>query len=414
MSDRHEGPSSTLDDEFERLGRKAGAELRTSPPPDGPRMIERTSNRRRATITTIACTATVAVIVTVLVVARREPQPQQDNHPVATTSPSPTPTSLVAGTWREVPDSPLALKFPSSATWTGDEAVMLGRNDIGSSTLSAVAYDVRRDQWRQLADPPAALNAESFPWESRLTSWTGSEVLVSTSQGEVFAYDPVRNMWNERSSADESMGLASLDSRIAVSARGVLARSSQGWWWYESSTDRWEALPSPALGVDFSMVDELDGDTMVATQIEDSTITSAVLDIDTRTWQNGPSVTLESPRFDAQCDATDGRVVCLADGYSAATGVVIDPLVGSVGTFTLGSHSNSLTLWGIPWFTHAWKLLSPRSATWEDLPGLGEIDGFTAAVWTGTEIVFFGGNNAESGQHFGTTAAYAPRELPSQ
>ena len=418
MSNHHDDQSTALHDEFERLGRKAGAELRTSPPPDGHRLVERTSNSRRVTIATIATVATVAILVAGLVVARHQPHPRPDNQPEETTTSTPTTeaaTRGVPGTWRVLADSPLALHYPASATWTGNEAVVLGKNDLGSATISALAYDVGRDQWKQLADPPVALASESFPLGAHLTSWTGSEVLVSTSLGEVFAYNPTENLWKKRTPAKESMGLSVTDSHVAVSPRGVLANSSRGWWWYENATDRWEAIPSPERGVDYSMVDELNADTMVATKIDGSenTITSAIFDIDTRTWRNGPPVGLSSPRGDPRCNAADGLVVCFAEGFGTLQGVVIDPVVGSVGTFNLGNHDNTLTILGIPWFTHAWKLLSPRSATWEDLPSLAGTDSFDAGFWTGSEIVFFGGgNSATPDQRRGTTAAYSPLHRP--
>ena len=94
------------------------------------------------------------------------------------------------------------------------------------------------------------------------------------------------------------------------------------------------------------------------------------------------------------------------------TGVVVEPLVGSVGTFRLGNHSNGLTISGIPWFAHAWNSQTPIGDM-EDLPNLGEIDGFNAAVWTSSEIVFFGGSNG-AGRWLGTTAAYTPVQSPGQ
>ena len=42
----------------------------------------------------------------------------------------------------------------------------------------------------------------------------------------------------------------------------MLARSPQGWWWYEKSTDRWSTLPAPDLGAGNIVIDELDDDTM--------------------------------------------------------------------------------------------------------------------------------------------------------
>jgi hypothetical protein len=96
---------------------------------------------------------------------------------------------------------------------------------------------------------------------------------------------------------------------------------------------------------------------------------------------------------------------------------VIDPLVGLLDRFDLGNHSNTINTVGLPWMTHAWKLLAPRTATWEDLPPspLAGADSFSAAVWTGAEIVFLGGNDSASGDGpLSGTAAYTPLHLPGQ
>ena len=65
MSDHPDQGSATtseVDDEFERLGRTAGSELRTPPPRDGHRLVERTSYVRRATLATLTVGTTLAVV----------------------------------------------------------------------------------------------------------------------------------------------------------------------------------------------------------------------------------------------------------------------------------------------------------------------------------------------------------------
>jgi hypothetical protein len=202
------------------------------------------------------------------------------------------------------------------------------------------------------------------------------------------------------------MGLAS-GSVLAVSSRGVLARSSAGWWWYDDATDRWEELPPPGLDANKTTLDALDDHRMVATQIDGSMLTSSVLDIQARTWADGPRVQGPSEPREMQCGAANGLLVCFAEGFGSAAGVVIDPLVGSVGTFTLGPHESVISAYGTPWFAHAGKILLARpDPTWEDLPPPGDTGSFGAAVWTGVEIVFFGSG-------LGTTAAYTPRSIPA-
>ena len=166
------------------------------------------------------------------------------------------------------------------------------------------------------------------------------------------------------------------------------------------------------------MLENLDPGRIVAAHVEGTTITSAVFDVASRSWRVGPPVddALVSDRDQPTCGVNDGLLVCFAENFDSIDGVVIDPLVGRQDGFELGSHSNPFTVKGLPWMTHASKLLSPRTATWEDLPPGPDrgIDSFTAAVWTGSEIVFLGGSNSGSGKPFGTTTAYTPIQLPGR
>lgn len=437
MDDHSNTDVDLVDDEFERLGRLAGAELRQPPPADGPETVLRTAHRRRATVAVVAAGVTVAVVVTGLFVATS--RTHDEPAPIATVpTPAPVvPTTAPAdpenaappdaerrttpGTWRAVADpSSLAPEFPAAAVWTGTDVIVIGSHVINNSELappSAAAYDVGQDQWRALAEPPPAFSTESPGTGVPVMQWTGSEVLAATSQGEVYAYDPVQDLWEARARPDESMSLPSPGALVAVSARGALARSSTGWWWYEHTTDQWESVPAPPGGDGHSTLAALDQDRIVAASIDDATITSAVFDIASRTWRSGPPVE-DAPVSDRDdsttCDANEGLLVCWAEGVGKLDGVVIDPLVGRLDRFALGSHSNSLTTKGLPWMTHAWKLLAPRTATWEDLPPTpdGGVDSFSAAVWTGSEIVFLGGSHSATGEPLGATAAYTPLRRP--
>ena len=149
MSDHPDQGSATtseVDDEFERLGRTAGSELRTPPPRDGHRLVERTSYVRRATLATLTVGTTLAVVVGGLLVLTRDPHSRENDRPVdvtTTTHSVVTPTSLVPfvgtiGSFRVLADSRLEPKFPAAATWTGDEAIVLGINEAGGDRKSVV------------------------------------------------------------------------------------------------------------------------------------------------------------------------------------------------------------------------------------------------------------------------------------
>lgn len=85
MSDQVDDLSmKTEDDEFERLGRRAGAELRLRPPDDGPESIHRTARRRRAATVSATVAVVLAVVVGGLIAVERN-RHVEVNEPSATT-----------------------------------------------------------------------------------------------------------------------------------------------------------------------------------------------------------------------------------------------------------------------------------------------------------------------------------------
>jgi hypothetical protein len=76
-----------VDDEFERLGRLAGAELRRPAPADGPGTVLRSAHRRRTTTAMVAAGVTVAVVATGLFVTSS--RSQDEPAPIAPVPPSP-------------------------------------------------------------------------------------------------------------------------------------------------------------------------------------------------------------------------------------------------------------------------------------------------------------------------------------
>lgn len=403
-------------DEFERLGRRAGEELRTPAPSDGDQSVQRSVRRRRAAValTGVGVTSMLLVVGLLVINRNRQLQPDDQRPPQPPPSLATLPLKTTPGTWRAIPDAPLAPAVAYAAVWTGTDAIVLGLDgDAANPEPSAVAYDVAHDQWRRLADPPSGVAMQLRSGSSAGlvpdgTAWTGRELLVATQMGDVFAYDPLQDTWTARPAALEPLKL------VAVSARGVLARSEQGWWWQEAASTGWQAVPLPALGVDYTLLSVLDANTLVATHADGSTFTSSVFDADTKTWQEGPAV-VGPPitRDEIRALGVNGLLVLSAEGYSGLHGVAYDPLLGSTLPFKMGEHSNALTVTGIPWWTHDWKLLDPHTAAWEELPSYENFDGFGAAVWTGSEIVFFGGNNSASRSPLtGQVAAYTPLSTP--
>lgn len=400
--------------EFERLGRRAGAELRTAPPEDGIHDLQRVVRRRAATRVVAGCVvfAVLATGAWAVLRGRGGDEMPVDQTPVPTV---PLPVGE-AGTWRALAQPVTAPEVATSAAWTGTEVLVLGMRGPKAPSGTADAYDVRNDSWRSLALPPTALLG------GVRTVWTGSALLAVGQRGEVFSYDPNQDRWTRSASPDSAVfedGAA-----VSVSSSGVLARSVDGWWWYDAATDGWSTVPSPDPALDGgaslaggaaggAALDVLTPTSFVLAVHDGGRTSYSVFDIGSGEWSplhsvDGPAAT----RGDPICQAADGRLVCWAEGVGTLDGIVIDVDSGTTSPFSLDHGASVLATRGTPWFGHAWSLLLARTATWESLPLLEGVDGFATAIWNGRELLMFGGQ-VESGAPGGRfAAAYTPVVQP--
>jgi hypothetical protein len=84
---------------------------------------------------------------------------------------------------------------PAAAVWTGEELILLGSSAFSPPDAlrppEALAYDPDRRRWRVLPPPPLQ------PGEAGggVPVWTGRELLLVSSTGSHFAYDPDGDRW---------------------------------------------------------------------------------------------------------------------------------------------------------------------------------------------------------------------------
>ena len=82
---------------------------------------------------------------------------------------------------------------------------------------------------------------------------------------------------------------------------------------------------------------------------------------------------------------------------------------------TVGGQGNAVTFDGFaagPWVVATYVLYSPSSNTWHPIPP-GPQDGLhPPAVWTGTELISWGGPNPARDAHVATGVAYTPPPAP--
>ena len=137
MDDHDDANVDLVDDEFERLGQRAGAELRLQPPADGPGTILRSAHRRRATVAAVAAGVTVAIVVTGLFVANS--RPQDEPAPIVAAPPTAAPvvptTGPFEGTWvsTDVDGSSQTMEILPTAT---DEHDVVIRDEAATGACS--------------------------------------------------------------------------------------------------------------------------------------------------------------------------------------------------------------------------------------------------------------------------------------
>ncbi len=140
MDDHSISKVDVVDDEFERLGRMAGAELRQPAPADGAGNVLRSAHRRRATVATVAAGVTVAVVVTGLFVATSGTADVPA--PIATVPPNPVPGVLTiapfVGTWlsTDTDGSSQTMEVVGSG---GDDYEVVVRDDFATTCSGATS-----------------------------------------------------------------------------------------------------------------------------------------------------------------------------------------------------------------------------------------------------------------------------------
>ncbi len=140
MDDHSNSQVDVLDDEFERLGRLAGAELRQPAPADGAGTVLRSVHRRRATVATVGAGVTIAVVVTGLFVANaRTPD---EPAPIATVPSNPVPeVSTIApfvGTWVSTDTDGWSQTMEIVGSG-GDEYEVVVRDDLATAACGGAA-----------------------------------------------------------------------------------------------------------------------------------------------------------------------------------------------------------------------------------------------------------------------------------
>lgn len=119
-------------------------------------------------------------------------------HPLATGAAH----DLATGRWAPLPKAPLAARSSPAAAWTGEQMLVWGGRGARAVMGDGAAYDPARARWRRMAK-----KGQPSPRVRMAFAWTGAKMLVfggedaeGTPLGDGRAYDPATDRWRRLAS----------------------------------------------------------------------------------------------------------------------------------------------------------------------------------------------------------------------
>jgi len=286
------------------------------------------------------------------------------------TAPLALATTKPAGNWTSMAKSPLSGLIRSTGAWDGRELLVVGlkRTSGPGVTATAAAYSPSRNRWRRLPSPPSWV-AEGEPH----SVWTGKELVV-IGGGIHSAYNPTTNKWRpvQYQGAPEVPGgfaMVWTGHVVLVWGGGCCAGVSATGSAYDPARNTWRALPKSPVkgrypnavwtGKELIIAGGSDGEGLTLSD-------AAAYNPTTRHWRKLPP--LPSPRADASLTWT-GREVVVVGGYSK-----------------------------LPIAKHLYRSVlaySPVKNRWRTLPRIDTVRTEYGAVWTGRQILIWGGDTVK-------------------
>ncbi|TMK57225.1 MAG: hypothetical protein E6G60_17190, partial [Actinobacteria bacterium] len=343
-----------------------------------------------------------------------------------------TAAAPLAGTWRSLPPSPVALQANVTSVWTGSEMLLYGvtgvapdGNFLKASNVLA-AYNPASRTWRKLPPPPAPTEYLS----RNPAFWTGKEMLVWPNK----AFNPVTNQWRRLPRAPVAgTGLVVWTGRELIGwGGGCCGDAFSDGAAYNPTTNSWRKLSRSPLAPSQGPLGAWTGRELIIlvgdtnpdgkpwpAQLARAAAYNPVTD----TWRR--IAKLPAPRGGSTA-VWDGRELLVIGGAPAPrggnpapltkVGFAYDPAAnrwrslppmesGRVASAAVWT-GNQLLLWGgsqtadagPPVIPPHGLAYDPPATRWSALPQaplLGRLD--PTAVWTGTQLIVWGGQKPNPG-----------------
>ncbi|MBL9134517.1 MAG: hypothetical protein JNK85_01550 [Verrucomicrobiales bacterium] len=292
---------------------------------------------------------------------------------------------------------------PRLALWTGKEALLFA----SSSTSGGLKFDPEERRWTALAPMPGIFSALT----GASAVWTGKEALIwgGYASGELsrrgFAYDPTRDVWREFSTA-EAPTPRRIHSAVWTGTQMMVwgGNDSTGFpnvgtdlsdgGIYRPTDNRWLAIEFPKVQRNFATAVWTGEEILVWGGSSSSVPQSSTYSLgggyrlNPKTGHTRPLSTVNAPTPRAgACAVWTGTQLIVWGGYEAT--------VESQNRQRAGTGSR----------------YDPVLDQWSSIntDGAPSIRGQASAVWTGTEMIVWGGNSLNGGTGiFNTGGRYSP------
>ena len=299
-------------------------------------------------------------------------------------------TQHAAGTWRRLPPAPIAPVFETVGVWTGRQMLVFGRAQPKPPTSVdvAAAYTPATNTWRRLAPLAGPTgNYEGRYW----TVWTGREMLVY-GPFDFQAFNPAANRWRRVVPKGRSRGAGGLvvwTGREMIDwGGGCCGDASSAGGAYDPTTNTWRPLASSPLAPSQRPIGAWTGTEVIVfvsgldpdgNPYPARLARAAAYNPTTDTWRR--IAPLPAPREDATA-VWDGSEVLVVGGAARTKHVTVGP-------------------WPLARVGLAYN---PAKNRWRKLPPMasGRMD--FASVWTGKELLVWGGR---------TTLGFSPQSPPT-
>ncbi len=353
--------------------------------------------------------------------------------------------------WRAIQRGPLTARWGAQAVWSDEEMLVVGGQAslpcpanaqcVSSPRLiDGAAYIPEHDSWRRIADAPVPPSGDAIP------VWTGDELFVLASRtvegsvgpgesGEytLLSYRPATDRWVEVEARPQRLSPFALWTGEEILFWSMNSMAGEDWL-YDPATGRWRQLPADPLGptlfrsfvhVEDSLVllaQEPSGTAPIATRAARYALAAEQWErlsdseaVACCTWfPAGDVIVNPQPGFQDRADGTfpgnpyggvydpeRGEWSALAQParhLAVDSNVEAPPVVwGGLGDWVLLPNSRAI--------------YAPASGTWHVLPDRAHLGSSGSAVWTGNELIVWGGirTNARGAPVLTATgAAYTP------